>query len=157
MDCSCSGHGGGLGRAPWRRPGCPKHRDRAPGRSLVCAQSPDFPVLSWLCHAPSGWQEGWRCRQRREPGRRDWQLWDLFLSICHEAGVGHSIALQDTRDPAASLLASSAEQQLSQELKGPWQGLAWLAERRVFLKRKKDRQRLPGQSMQHFLSPEPPT
>lgn len=63
-------------------------------------QEPGLCFPGCATHPPAGSQEGWRCRQRKQPGRRGQQLWGPFLSICHEAGVGHGIALQDTPDPS---------------------------------------------------------
>lgn len=72
----------------------PRHRDRAPDGSLVCALSSDCLVL-FLAALSALRLAGGMVMQAEEGAR---QL--SGLSICSEGWLGHRTVLQDTVDPS---------------------------------------------------------
>lgn len=154
MDCSCSGYGGGPGRAPWSRPSCPRHRDRAPDRSLVRAQSPDSLVLSWRLHLPPGWRrDGLQAEGRSPAGEAS--SFGAHPEHVQWSRVGHSIALQGTLDPSCLRVDLICEAAAQSGAEGSLARAGMTGRDRNFLKR--DRGGFPEQRMQRFLFPEPPT
>lgn len=80
-------------------PAAPSTGDRAPDRSLVCAQSPDSLVLSWLLHLPPSWRRDGLQTEGRSPAGEAGIL-GAHPEHVQWSRVGHSIALQGTLDPS---------------------------------------------------------
>lgn len=88
---------GRLGRALWRRP---RHWDRGPDGSLICAQSPDY-LLLFLAALSALWvAEGMATQTEERAQEKRPAAFGPILNICNKGWVGHSTVLQDTQGPS---------------------------------------------------------